>query len=162
VSRSVSQYLADLDLKLSSEDHVKYKETLSINSFTKMGAYYKRAFVSEDYSHNFKLKLALSRPYLEESVSWGLENLKGEALSICIKQVITNKIIEQILSTHKMDFELAGIITQIWRSQQPNTPSTRWDLDVTPVLEWARTTYGLDESIPDSWVREFLSEGEES
>jgi len=67
-------------------------------------------------------------------------------------------LIKELVESCTMTFDLAATIIRM-NSNEPYRGVVQMDkVDDSLVLKWARETYNMGESLPDSWVRKSLSE----
>ena len=75
-----------------------------------------------------------------------------------IEMSFKQALIKELVESRTMTFDLAAFIIRT-NSHEPYRGVVQMDkVDDSLVLTWARETYSMDESLPDSWVRKSLSE----
>jgi len=119
-------------------------------------------FTYEAKDLSFKeIQALVANPACDGSVS-GVFNIPRIAFVLASgytieKDLQKHVIMMQLLEANKMNLEIAAIVMEIIR-QEEDLEGNRVIREsfATPVLNWARTNFALNEEIPDSWVREFL------
>jgi len=134
-------------------------------------------FVSEWLSYHSKdvtleeVKLLVANPAFDGTVDKSESNVPILVFTLACMYDIDEQpwkqiLIDEIVYSPKMSLDLATEIMKISDVGFDGGISTMADLfldsafDATCALDWARKTYDLPESLPDSWVRQFILSGE--
>jgi len=109
-----------------------------------------------------EFKALIANPAFRESIASDFDSplLALSAAYGYVKEdrILKQMLIDELVTSPSMNLEFASVIMKAADLPHILEIIQNWKLDVTPVLNWARETYSLDENIPDSWVRAFLSE----
>ena len=89
-----------------------------------------------------------------DSVRLIFSTLTGYSETECI---VRQQLISELVSSPNMSIEIAEIIFSATSDPWWEGVQMRWRADETPVVDWVRKAYNLDENIPDAWVRQFCA-----